>query len=345
MDKLIIASTSQNAGKTSIIVGMAKALNKKIGYMKPLGDRLRYRKKQLWDYDSALITNIFGLADDPKNMSLGFDHSKLRYMYDEAATKAKLLEAASSVGKDKEILFVEDSRDICYGISVHLDAISLAQSVGGKLLIVVSGDEDAIFDDITFIKKHIDMSGVDFGGVIVNKLHDLENFENTYLADITEMGIKVLGMVPHRAELTYFTIDYLSEYLFAKVIAGEGGLNNVIQNIYVGAASVNAALRVPTVQKKNSLAITSGDRSDMILAALESKAVGIILTNNILPPPNIIAKASESNTPLLLVSPDTYAVARQIDNLQPLLTKDDAEKIDLLEQLIKEHVKLDEIVG
>jgi BioD-like phosphotransacetylase family protein len=344
MDKLIIASTSQNAGKTSIIVGMARALNKKIGYMKPLGDRLRYRKKQLWDYDSALITNIFGLTDDPKNMSLGFDHSKLRYMYDEAGTRVKLLEAASSVGKDKEILFVEDSRDICYGISVHLDAISLAQSVGGKLLIVVSGDEDAIFDDITFIKKHIDMSGVDFGGVIVNKLHDLENFENTYLADITEMGIKVLGMVPHRAELTYFTIDYLSEYLFAKVIAGEGGLNNVIQNIYVGAASVNAALRVPTVQKENSLAITSGDRSDMILAALESKAVGIILTNNILPPPNIIAKASETNTPLLLVSPDTYTIARQIDNLQPLLTKGDAEKIDLLEQLVKEHVKLDEII-
>jgi BioD-like phosphotransacetylase family protein len=344
MDKLIIASTSQNAGKTSIIVGMARALNKKIGYMKPLGDRLRYRKKQLWDYDSALITNIFGLTDDPKNMSLGFDHSKLRYMYDEAGTRVKLLEAASSVGKDKEILFVEDSRDICYGISVHLDAISLAQSVGGKLLIVVSGDEDAIFDDITFIKKHIDMSGVDFGGVIVNKLHDLENFENTYLADITEMGIKVLGMVPHRAELTYFTIDYLSEYLFAKVIAGEGGLNNVIQNIYVGAASVNAALRVPTVQKENSLAITSGDRSDMILAALESKAVGIILTNNILPPPNIIAKASETNTPLLLVSPDTYTIARQIDNLQPLLTKGDAEKIDLLERLVKEHVKLDEII-
>jgi BioD-like phosphotransacetylase family protein len=324
---------------------MGRALNKKIGYMKPLGDRLRYRKKQLWDYDSALITNIFGLTDDPKNMSLGFDHSKLRYMYDEATTKAKLLEAASSVGKDKEILFVEDSRDICYGISVHLDAISLAQSVGGKLLMVVSGDEDAIFDDITFIKKHIDMSGVDFGGVIVNKLHDLENFENTYLVDITEMGIKVLGMVPHRAELTYFTIDYLSEYLFAKVIAGEGGLNNVVQNIYVGAASVNAALRVPTVQKENSLAITSGDRSDMILAALESKAVGIILTNNILPPPNIIAKASESNTPLLLVSPDTYAIARQIDNLQPLLTKDNTKKIDLLGQLVKEHVKLDEIIG
>ena len=99
MDKLIISSTSQNAGKTSLIVGLAKTLNKKFGYMKPLGDRLLYRKKQLWDYDSALVTNIFGLTDDPTHMSLGFDHSKLRYMYDEATTKEKLVEAAEAIGK------------------------------------------------------------------------------------------------------------------------------------------------------------------------------------------------------------------------------------------------------
>ncbi|MBN1994682.1 MAG: phosphotransacetylase family protein [Anaerolineae bacterium] len=345
MDKLIIASTSQNAGKTSLIVGLAKALRKKFGYMKPLGDRLLYRKKQLWDYDSALVTNIFGLTDDPIHMSLGFDHSKLRYMYDEAATKEKLLEAVESIGQDKELLFIEDSKDIAYGISVYLDAISLAEYTGAKLIVVVSGDEAAIFDDITFITKHIDISRVNFGGVIVNKLHDLENFEETYLLDIEEMGIKVVGMVPYEARLTYFAIDYLAEYLFAKVVAGEGGVTNVVQNVFVGAASVNAALRSPVLKKEKSLAITSGDRTDMILAALESDVVGMILTNNILPPPNIIAKASARNVPLLLVSADTYEIARKMDNLQPLLTKDDAVKIELLEQLVKEHVNLAEITG
>jgi BioD-like phosphotransacetylase family protein len=88
------------------------------------------------------------------------------------------------------------------------------------------------------------------------------------------------------------------------------------------------------------LTITSGDRTDMILAALESNSVGIILTNNILPPPNIISKASERDIPLLLVSTDTYEVAKQIDNLQPLLTKDDTNKIDQLVQLVKEHVNI-----
>jgi BioD-like phosphotransacetylase family protein len=83
----------------------------------------------------------------------------------------------------------------------------------------------------------------------------------------------------------------------------------------------------------------------MILASLESDTSGIILTNNILPPAQIIFKASERNIPLLMVFSDTYQTARQIDSLEPLLTKDDGEKVDLLKQLIKKHVDLNKIMG
>ena len=54
MDKLVMASMRQDAGKTSVILGMAEASERKIGYMKPFGDRLHYRKKRLWDYDGRL---------------------------------------------------------------------------------------------------------------------------------------------------------------------------------------------------------------------------------------------------------------------------------------------------
>ena len=90
MKKIIIGSVSENAGKTSFIVGLGKVIGRKFCYLKPFGDRLIYRKKRLWDYDSALITNIFGLEQSSDEMTIGFEHSKLRYMYDEAGTKAKL---------------------------------------------------------------------------------------------------------------------------------------------------------------------------------------------------------------------------------------------------------------
>lgn len=343
MDKLIIGSMRENAGKTSIILGIAKVLKKRIGYMKPFGDRLLYRKKRLWDYDSSLITNILGLKETPEDMSIGFEHSKLRYMYNAESVKEKLLESVSNLEKDKNILFVEGGKNLRYGTSVYLDAISVAKHINGKLLIVISGTDDFIVDDIAFVKKYVNITNIDFGGVIINKVSDIEDFKDVYLGNITEMGINVFGIIPYETELTYFSVSYLSDCLFAKVIAGEGGLNNVVKNIFVGDMSASAAVKNSLFKKENKLIITSGERSDMILAALESNTTGIVLTNNILPESNIISKASEHNIPLLIVPIDTYQAAKQIDGLEALLTKDDIKRVELLEQLIKNHVNIDEI--
>ena len=99
-------------------------------------------------------------------------------------------------------------------------------------------------------------------------------------------------------------------------------------------------LRVQRFNKDAKLVITSGDRSDMILAALDTKAAGIILTNNILPPPNIIAMAAAARVPLLLVAQDTFQAAKKVDELVPLLSKDDTERMKLLQELIREHITL-----
>ena len=345
MEKVIVASMRESAGKTSLIVGLAKALQKRIGYMKPFGDRLLYRKKRLWDYDGALITDIFGLEENPEEMSIGFDSSKLRYMYDAQSIENKLRQFMSDIGKDKDIVFVEGGKDITYGISVHLDAISLAHYTDGKLFFVISGDDDTIVDDITFLKTYLHTTAINFGGVIINKVRDVEDFKDVHLSKITDMGITVAGVIPYRDELTHFSVHYLAERLLAKVLTGEGGLNNVVENILVGAMSTSTALRYPPFLKENKVIITGADRSDMILASLETNAVGIILTGNILPPQSIISKASERNVPLLLVASDTYQTAKQIDNLEPLLTKDDAEKIGLWEKLVREHLDIKEIVN
>ena len=345
MNKWVMASMRRSAGKTSVIVGLAAALNKKMAYIKPFGERMLYRKKRLWDYDSALITNLFGLKEDPVDMSIGFDHSKLRYMYDQEGTEKKLLETIASIGKDKEILFIEGGRDLSYGISVYLDTLSLAKYSGSGLVMVISGEEDTILDDVLFLKKHVDFAGVDLSGIIVNKVQNLEDFQNTHLPSIQKLGVRVLGVIPYQSDLTYFSVYYLADRLFAKVITGEGGLKKVIKNIVIGAWSANIFLQNPLFKKENKLVITGGDRTDMILAALEGDTSGIILTNNILPPSNIISKASEKNIPLLMVFSDTYQTAKQIESLEPLLTREDSEKVDLLKELVQKHVQMNEFKG
>jgi uncharacterized protein len=340
MNKLVIASTQKRAGKTSLVVGLTKAVNKSFGYMKPFGDRLLYRKKQLWDYDAALMTSILGLEGMPENMSIGFEHSKFRYIYDEESTRAKVIERAEEAGKDKDILLIEGGSDLPYGASIHLDALSIAQYLGGKLLLIVGGDEYVILDDLTFIKEQIGFDKISLAGVIINNVKDVQDFKETHMETVKNMGLNVMGVIPHVPELSYMSVSYIVERTFAKVIAGEGGINNVVKNVFIGALSAGSYINNPAFHKENKLLITGGDRSDIILAALESGTSCMILTNNIIPQSNIISKAHDANVPLLLVPWDTHYTTKQIDNMEALLTKDDAGKIEILKNLILDNVDI-----
>jgi uncharacterized protein len=345
MKKIVVASMREGAGKTSVIAGIATASAKKIGYIKPLGDRLVYKRKKNVDHDAMVMLKILGIDAEPDSISLGFAHSKLKYKYDEQGMRGALTAMADSIGAGRDILLIEGGRDLAWGASVNLDSLSVARDLSARLVLVASGDGDRVSDDISFIKQYIDTSKVDFAGVIVNKIQDVDDFKNSFLPAIDSMGVNILGVIPYKAQLTSFTMNFLADRFLARIIAGEGGLNNVVKHIFVGAMSTDESMRNPLFNKEQKLLITSGDRSDMIIAALESDTVGIILTNNIVPPPAIISKASEKNVPLLLVPYDTYDVTRQMDNFDALLTHDSVDKLKFLEQLVRDYVSIEKVIG
>ncbi len=345
MKKFIFTSLNKNAGKTGIIIGLGKIVNKKIGYLKPFGDRLLYRKKRLWDYDAAVISKIFNIEESPEGMTLGFDHSKLRYMYDEINIIEKIKSSINEVPSDTDVLFIESGKNIMHGVTVNLDALTIAKAADAKLIVVVSGDSDDIADDLLYFKQHTSLKGIDFAGVVVNKVKDVDDFKMVYEDILNKIGINILGVIPYEAELTYPSVQLISDMLMAKVISGEKALDQVVRDVFVGAMSGDAAQRVEKFKNKNKLIITAGDRSDMILAAIETECVGIILTNNILPQPNIIALASEKNVPLLLVHTDTHKAAKKIDQMVPLVDSDDMKKIEILEDSIKNYTTLVDLLN
>ncbi len=345
MRRLVIASTRENAGKTSLIVGLGRASGKPFGYLKPFGDRLLYRKKRLWDYDSALVGQIFELAMDPREMSIGFDHSKLRFMYDEETTNKKLTELVTNAESGKEAVLIESGGDLTHGVAVNLDAVSLARAMDASLLVMMSGADQTVLDDIAFVQRHVNLEGIDFAGIVVNKLHDTEDFRNTYEAELAAQGVNILGLVPNDPELNYPSVGFLAESLFAKIITGADALGGVVENVFVGAMSADAARRQPMFKKGRRLVITSGDRDDMILLALEGDTVGLVLTNGIAPHSSIISKATERGVPMLLTADDTFKVAKAVDDASYLLRHDETDKVDRLTELIRENVDVAAIMG
>lgn len=338
MNSYIIASTRESAGKTSLIIGLAAALRKKCSYLKPFGDRLVYQRKKNWDYDATLLMKLWGLDLDPDQITLGFSHSKLRFVYDDRSLSKTLPDMAASASKGSDFLFIEGGKTMSHGASISLDSLTVARHTGAGVIIVASGDSDEVLDDVSFIRKYYNAAGINILGLIINKVRDIEDFRETGLKAVLSSGIKVLGLVPYEEELTHYSVRYLAESLFAKVIGGEKGLGNIARNIFVGAMSTEESMRNPVFAREDRIIITSGDRSDMVLSSLTKGTAAIVLTNNIIPPPGIIAKATEENIPLLLVSPDTFQVAKQIDRLEALVTPDDAKKIGILAGLAEKHI-------
>jgi len=345
MKKIIIASASRGAGKTFVTVGLMKALGKGAGYMKPLGNRLVYSRKSLKDYDAALIAEVFGIKTPPEELTIGFEHARIRHTYDRWTVKEKIREMSEREGRGKKTLVIESGSDLRHGISVNLDAVSLARYVEGRILLVVNGDSYDALDDALFFGDYIKKSGAAFAGVVINNVKEPQDFKNTHLSDLKKAKIKVLGVLPYAEELTYFTAGYLAENIFSRKLTGDVGMDRIVKNIFVGAMSATSAVKEPAFRREGKLIITSGDRSDMILAAVESDASCVVLTNNIMPHANIISKASHAEVPLLLVPTDTYTTATKIGNMEHLLTKEDTGKIELLGKLVKKHVKLKELTG
>jgi BioD-like phosphotransacetylase family protein len=338
---VIVASTREGAGKTSILIGLARALGKRFGYVKPLGDRFLYRKKRLWDYDAAVVSQVFRLDEEPETISIGFDHSKLRYMYDRRTIFEALGRVVEAVGRGHEGVFIECGKDLSYGASVFLDPLTISQETGYPVLIVAGGPEDVIADDLAFVERFVGSDEATVAGVIINKVVHLDEFRDTHLPKIEQLGVKVYGVAPYERQLTTLSVSVVAERLFARTLAGESGMSRTIQSVVIGAMSVSAAMADSKISAPAKLVITSGDRSDMIVAALDAGATSaIILTNNIVPPSHVIARAAEEGVPLLLVPADTYTVAMQVDKIEPLLTAADEHKFDRLAAIVREHVDL-----
>ncbi len=345
MSRIVIASMREDAGKTGLVVGLAQVAGRPFGYLKPFGDRLVYRKKAVWDHDCAVVVSAFALREQAHELTIGFEQQKLRYMYDKAAIEERLRAMAARAESERDVLFIEAGQDLCYGSFVHLDALTLARQTGGKLVVVVAGDDSRMLDELAFLKRNVALAGVQFGGIVANKVRNLEDFRDTVLPEIEALGIPVFGTLPLELEFESTTVDYYAQRLMTRVLCGEAGLGRKVRHVFVGAMSAAKALEHPLFQKEGKLVITGGDRDDMLLAALETHAVAVLLTNNVMPHPSILAKFSERGLPLLLTPRDTLTAVTDFQAVDALLTPDDKANIALWKELVGKHVDIEKLLA
>ncbi|KPK96652.1 MAG: hypothetical protein AMJ95_12985 [Omnitrophica WOR_2 bacterium SM23_72] len=358
MKKVFIAATQQNDGKTTVSLGLVCHFQrrfKRVGFIKPIGQRYLEEEGMKIDEDSILIEEVCGLKSGLKDMSpiaveKGFTESYIARP-DAASISRRIQESFRRVAKGHDLVVIEGTGHAGVGSCFDHSNASVARMLGAKVIIISSGGIGRPIDEIMLNKSLFEKEGVKVLGVIINKVlaSKFDKVNDLVRKGLKRKGVNVLGVVPYNEMLSLPTFEQIYEETKYEPLCGRDFLETYISRVIVGAMRPREALRYMV---DDSLLITPGDRKDMIMAALLSrrekdkdrtKIAGLILSGGLVPPPTILEALDKARIPVLLAQGDTYSVASAIHDLTVKIRPTDQLKINEVIRMIRCSVDLDAI--
>ncbi len=362
MKKIFLAATKQNDGKTTIALGLISNLRerfKRIGFIKPIGQRYLEEEGEKVDEDSVLIERFFeslGIKYMLKDMSpiavqRGFTEQYILNP-DRKRLTSQIKKSFSRIARDKDLVVIEGTGHAAVGSVFDHSNASVAKLLGAKVILVSSGGIGRPIDEIVLNKALFEKQGIELSGVIINKVlpEKFPKINRLVRRGLARKGVEVLGVIPYLPLLSYPSIEQVLEETDFKLLSGKEGLNNLVKRTVVGAMQPHNALNYLV---DRVLLITPGDREDMILASLgcyfagsikEVHISGIVLTGNLLPHKTIMNMVEQTKIPVLLSKYDTYSTASCIHDLMVKIRPKDTEKIEAVKRIVNKHVDMDKIL-
>ncbi len=362
MKKIFIAATKQNDGKTTVSLGLIRNFQerfKKIGFIKPIGQRYLEEEGLKIDEDSWLIEAVCGVCGikcglkdmSPIAVEKGFTERFIAHPDKKLITK-QINEAYKRVSRHQDLVIIEGTGHAGVGSVFDHSNAYVAKLLDSKVIIISSGGIGRPIDEIVLNKALFDKFGVKVLGVIVNKVLStkFEKINTLVRKGLKQQGINVLGVIPYNPLLSLPTLEQILEETDYKVLCGKDFLESSVAHVLVGAMKPKDAIKYIT---DDSLMITPGDREDMIATALgcyresdkdKLKVSGMILTGENLPDKSTLDLLEKAKIPVLLANSDTYTVASNIHDLTVKIRPRDTTKISAAIKLIKEHVDLNTIL-
>lgn len=317
MNVIYVTSREQGVGVTSFCAGLGRGLReqgKKVGYLKPDSSGTQ-------DSDAAFMKNILSLEESVETISPSISQS------DETAG---ISVAIKTISNDKDIIFIEGSPDS------YLSSAKIASELNAGLLVIEPYAKNlsrSIIDLRSFGKVLL--------GTIINKIpikiiDKYEEQTNT----LGKVGIRYFGALPEERSLNAFTASELADCIEAEIIGGENGTEDVIENIILGAMSVDIGTEYLT-RKENKAVIVRNTRPDIQLSALSTSMKCLVVTdgNKLLPAVKI--KAEEKDVPVLVTGNDTTEVMKRVEAGMKGSKLHQESKLARFETLMQQNLDLD----
>jgi BioD-like phosphotransacetylase family protein len=347
MTKTIYVTSTQNfSGKSALCVGLLKRFHGDgfvIGYMKPVSTSARIVGPDVVDEDTQFIKSTFGLAEPLEVMApVILTDQKVAEIL--AADKEDFIAAVRSafetVAKSKDVVVLEGGGSLREGWIVNLAPPHVSGLLNGRELVVVPYDNDLqVVDDLITARVRL---GDSFLGGVINRVpkYRMDFVRNKVRPFVERHGVPVFAILPRERVLMSVSVAELAEGLGGQILCGHGGLEELVENLLVGAMGVESALTYLR-RKPNKALITGGDRPDLQAAALETSTKCLVLTGNIWPSPQIIAQAEDRNVPIILTRNDTMTAIERIEKFFGKTRFHQEKKVKCFEDLLNNHMNFD----
>lgn len=348
-----IATSDHNSGKSIITLGLMSILigkTAKVGYFRPI----------IEDFVDGEADNHIATVLSYFNLDIAFEDAY-------AITKSKLIKKKNK-GKIGEVLdliiekykkleerfdfvLVEGTSFTGEGTSIELDLnVLIAKNLGIPTIIIGSGvgkTLEELLDSLYLVYDSFKVKEVEVLSVIANKVQP-ENIElvNKSLQKTLPSTV-LINTIPLISSLNNPTMQEIVNALDAKVLFGENHLNNEIGHFSVGAMQLHNYL---VHLHNNALVITPGDRSDIILGALQANESanyptisGIILTGNIVPEDSILKliEGLSPIVPIIAVDGGTYHITNKIGSIKSEIYANNTHKIETSITTFEKHVEIE----
>jgi BioD-like phosphotransacetylase family protein len=368
--RIFVAATRQNDGKTTTALGLFAAIKKRrgrIGYIKPVGQRFVEIDGHRIDEDSVLMQDTFHVqvpleAMSPIAVEPDFTRRYIEHANNEFLVK-RLRNSFDRAAWEKDFVIVEGTGHAGVGSVFDLSNARVASLLQCKVILVTGGGIGKPIDEIALNKALFDREGVEIVGVILNKVLPkkrdfIEDFGRRGLA---RLGIDLLGTIPDDRMLAHPELTQICETISGEFLHATGDLRQRVQHIVIGAMSSS---NVVEELRPGTLIITPGEREDIILAALSSHTpeaaaraeeaepsgaakslvAGIVLSGNQRPHPSVLNLIRTSSVPVITSPLDSFTIASNIHSMTVKTLPGDVEKIGKIQTLIENYVQVDRLL-
>jgi hypothetical protein len=310
----------------------------KVGYFKPISFTSRRGEEGAVDEDTAVVKDTFFLEEPvdvlcPVLVTHELMESVIKGQAPDFAAKIKA--AYATVAKDKDIVIIEGANNVASGSLINMSGIEVIAAFHAKAIVVVRYRDDLVLDHLLIAKRVV---GAPVIGAVVNTVpgHRMDFVEHEVAPFCLKRGIKVFATLPQDRVLMSTSVGEIVEALSGEVLCGQDHMDELVENLLVGAMSVDSALKYLR-RKANKVVITGGDRPDLQLAALETASKCLVLTGNLHPSPIILGRAEELGVPVVLVKQDTLSAVDIVESTFSRVRFHDEKKIRRFEALLNEH--------